>query len=423
VTERRGKQRISVREAAILLGISENAVTTCIRRGTLRSEKTNDQIYVWLDEVPDADHDAVYPQEHKDDSPRAKAKGIQELREQVHHFRGILAMERHARRRTDTIIVELAQANATLASRVPEPEHIKPESTPSEEAEPDRAEPEIIRPEREEPEKLESHPATEVSQKAPERPFTQKRKPVPGRGSDLVIEDEGRDGDEVSIQGNTEVTKRHASRLERRLRVLERRQHRPEPISVLKLLTTEEIRLALALTERAGVLPNGEVRYPEAFRQATPEEQEALEHWRKLCDEPLDHLELAEELLDRMGEAHGWRSHEAVKAALLLKRLELPEDSSWYVGKMAEAVLNFYAVLQEHPDEGRHPKVRGAVRRLERLEEMDRIDPERRSTPEEDSASEVLEAPHEQRGDPKSVVREPESAKPRSAWWKRMFGA
>ena len=128
-------------------------------------------------------------------------------------------------------------------------------------------------------------------------------------------------------------------------------------ISVLTLLTTEEIRRALALTERGGVLPNGEVRYPEAFQQAPPAEWEALEHWIKLCGEPLDHLELAEELVDRMGEAHGWCSREAMDAALLLKRLELPNDSSWYVGKMAEAVLSFYAVLDVHPDEPEHPKV------------------------------------------------------------------
>ena len=202
---------------------------------------------------------------------------------------------------------------------------------------------------------------------------------------------------------------------------LERRHHRPEPLSVLKLLTTEEIRRALAVTERAGVLPNGEVRYPEAFGEATPEEREALEHWRKLCGEPLNHLELAEELLDRMGEAYGWRSHEAVQAALLLKRLEMPDEGPWFVGKMAEAVLNLYSVLEDNPGGRRHPKVRGAVRRLERLKEMDRIAPERRSTAGDDSASDVLEAPQELPGRPESVVKKLESAEPRS-WWKRVFG-
>jgi hypothetical protein len=36
---------------------------------------------------------------------------------------------------------------------------------------------------------------------------------------------------------------------------------------------------------------------------------------------------------------------------------------------MAEAVLNLYAELDEHPNEPEHPKVRGAVRRTESSQE------------------------------------------------------
>ena len=227
------------------------------------------------------------------------------------------------------------------------------------------------------------------------------------------------------------------SRLERRLEALEQGRGQPETISVLKLLTTEEIQRALALTERAGVLPNGEVRYPKAFREATPEEREALEHWRKLCGEPLDNLELAEELLDRMGEAHGWRSREAIHAALLLKRLELPDESSWFVGKTASAVLSLYAVLDEHPDEPDHPKVRDAVRRLQRLKEIDRIAPGRELGSEENDRTEDLETLLELPGGPRNAselgeravlrpggiqdrkAREPEE---RRGLWSRLFG-
>lgn len=438
MTERSGKRRVSLREAAVLLGISEDAVTMRIRRGTLRSEKNHEQVHVWLDENLGAYQNVVYPQALIEDLLGEKAEGIQQLWEQVHRFRGILAEERHARHRTDTIIAQLTQANAALASRVSEFEApvppirlepakpIKPERTQLERAEPYRAEPEKLQPEREKPEKLEPHPATERSQKGPARPVTEEQKPVSGRGSGSVAED-GRDVGADPRRGDLEATRRHASRLERRLEALERRQHRPEPISVLKLLTTEEIRLALALTERAGVLPNGEVRYPEAFREATLGEREALEHWRKLSGEPLDHLELAEELLDRMGEARGWRSQEAAKAALLLKRLEMPDEGSWSVGKMAEAVLNLYAVLEEHPGEGRHPKVRGAIRRLERLKEMDRIAPERRSTSGEDSASEVLEAPQEWPGVLRPASKDEQRGSAaregrRKLWWMRWLG-
>ena len=170
-----------------------------------------------------------------------------------------------------------------------------------------------------------------------------------------------------------------ASRLERRLSALEERQRNPEPISILRLLNTDELRRALALIERAGVTPSGEIRDPNVFGGASSEELEALEHWRKLCGEPLDHLELAEELLDRIGEAKGWRSPQALEAALLLERLKLAGESDWYITKTAKAVVALYAELEEH-GAGRgggelHPHVRGAVRRLERLKEIDRIAP------------------------------------------------
>jgi hypothetical protein len=164
----------------------------------------------------------------------------------------------------------------------------------------------------------------------------------------------------------------HAGRLARRIRAVENRQRQLEPRSPLELLTTGELKVVMDLTWRARVLPDGEVRNPWVFQEATPEEWDALERWKYVWGEPLDHLEAAEEFLDRMGQARGWRSREAVEAALLLARLEMPEESSWYVGKMAEAVVNFYAELKEHTREPDHPKLRAAVRRLNRLKEMDR---------------------------------------------------
>ena len=232
-----------------------------------------------------------------------------------------------------------------------------------------------------------------------------------------------------------------ATRLERRLGALECRLRQPEPISVLRLLNTEELRLALALIERAGVLPDGDVLNPEAFREATPEELEALEHWKQLYGEPLDHLELAEELLDRVGEARGWRSPEALDTARLLERLELPNESPWYVGKMAEAVVGLYAEMEEH-GVGRggaslHPHVRGAVRRLERLKEMDRLAPEPQAAPEERDRTKAVEAPQsseaqerpksrsnteESQGAPEHPHVEEEQPQRRRSWWREYFG-
>ena len=163
------------------------------------------------------------------------------------------------------------------------------------------------------------------------------------------------------------------SRLKKRVEALDRRPRPTQPHSPLKLLTTDELRIALALVERGGLLPNGKVLRPEVYQEASPEEWEALERWMNLCGEPLDHLEAAEELLDRMGEAYGWRSAEAVEAALLRERLELPYASPWLVGKMAEAVVSFYAELEEHRGEPNHPELRAAARRLERLKEIEYV--------------------------------------------------
>jgi hypothetical protein len=129
-----------------------------------------------------------------------------------------------------------------------------------------------------------------------------------------------------------------------------------------------------------------------------------------------------------MGEAHGWLSREALHAALLLERLELPEESSWFVGKMAEAVLNLYAMLDEHPDEPVHPEVRGAVRRLERLKELDRIAPARESTSEEENGRtedlEALSEPRLAREEAQEAGERPfmEEELERPPWWRRMFG-
>jgi hypothetical protein len=362
---RRGARRVSVWEAAVLLGISKDAVMTRVRQGTLRSEKTDDQmVHVWLGEALDSDRNIVLPRERVDASLQGRAEDIEELREQVRHLREVLAEERGIEGREDRIIAQLTQANASLAPLVPE---LK---TPAPRLRPEPAKPAEMKPSQPQSKEPESKGAgREARRMAQSARSRSSGAPAPdGEGASVV---EGGEVTTYSRKANLRTTSAsRMSRLERRLKALRRRQQRPETMSALMLLTTEEIRRALNLTERAGVLQDGDVRYPEVFWRATPGELEALEHWRKLCGEPLDHLELAEELLDRMGEAHGWRSPEAIDAAQFLQRLTRPNRSPWFVAKMAEAVLNFYAELGQHPGEPRHPRVRGAVRRLERLDKM-----------------------------------------------------
>lgn len=365
MTERRGARLVSVGEAAVLLGISKDAVMTRIRHGTLRAEKTDDhKVHVWLGEDLSSDQNTVLPRAGAEASLRERAEDIEELRERAHRLREVLAEEWGVGGREDRIIAQLTQANASLAPLAPEPGTASPRirQEPVKPAEVTTSQPQKAERER-------KAPGRETRSGAQSTRSRGSGGPARGGGGSSVAEK----GEVAADSGGADLRTKAASRvsrLDRRLESVKRRRRRPETMSALKLLTTEEIQRALVLTERAGVMPNGDVRRPEAFQQATPGELEALERWRKLCGEPLDHLELAEELLDRMGEAHSWRSPEAINAALCLQRLERPDRSPWFVAKMAEAVLSFYVELEQHPEEPRHPRVRGAIRRLERLNEI-----------------------------------------------------
>jgi hypothetical protein len=163
------RQRLNAQEAAETLGISVDAVRMRARRKTLDSEHENGRLYVWLD----TDSSNVHPQREVEALLQEKNERIEELREQLHHFRGMLAEERDARRRADTIIVQLTQANAALAHRVPELEATS-SSGRQEAAEPAApSEPEREQPDREAPERVVPHkvePEMEESERAQPRP-------------------------------------------------------------------------------------------------------------------------------------------------------------------------------------------------------------------------------------------------------------
>ena len=102
---------LDVNSAAEELGVSTDAVRKRISRGTLRSDRKDGTVRVWLD---DGGTEA---------GREAQVDGgalVEVLREQSEYLRGQLAEEREARRRADTIIAQLTQANAALAARVPE---------------------------------------------------------------------------------------------------------------------------------------------------------------------------------------------------------------------------------------------------------------------------------------------------------------
>jgi hypothetical protein len=102
---------VDVGKASRELGISSDAVRKRIARGSLRSERQNGSVLVWLDEGwTEAGREAQV-----DGGPL-----VEDLREQVQYLRSILDEEREARRRADMIIAQLTQANAALAAKVPE---------------------------------------------------------------------------------------------------------------------------------------------------------------------------------------------------------------------------------------------------------------------------------------------------------------
>jgi hypothetical protein len=114
---------LDVKLAAEELGLSSDAVRKRISRGTLPSDKGDDgSVRVWLDSADDgldADQPGNQPPgwteagHRLDDLIDAKDEALRDLRDQLDH------MHRESERK-DAIIMQMAQANAALAARVPE---------------------------------------------------------------------------------------------------------------------------------------------------------------------------------------------------------------------------------------------------------------------------------------------------------------
>jgi hypothetical protein len=95
-------RRHTVAGAAQALGISQAAVRARIHRGTLKTEREDGTVYVWVDAEQHAGQDA-------DDAPVV----VEVLREQNGDLREQIEFLREELRRKDTIIM-------TLTQRIPE---------------------------------------------------------------------------------------------------------------------------------------------------------------------------------------------------------------------------------------------------------------------------------------------------------------
>jgi excisionase family DNA binding protein len=117
------RHRLTVAQAADVLNVSVDAVRARIKRETIEHVREGRRVYVLLDaNQVSSSHAQGGDQDRAQAGARtdAQAELVESLIEQVSYMREQLAEEREARRRADTIIAQLSQANAALASRVPE---------------------------------------------------------------------------------------------------------------------------------------------------------------------------------------------------------------------------------------------------------------------------------------------------------------
>jgi hypothetical protein len=121
-----GRQRLSVAQAAEVLGISIEAVRGRIKRNTLRHERTPDGVVVFLNADQSTDRMRPGADQSTDQyRPDAREELVAELRDRVSYWERRLDEEREARteerRRHDTLM-------AQLTSRIPQIE--APQASP-----------------------------------------------------------------------------------------------------------------------------------------------------------------------------------------------------------------------------------------------------------------------------------------------------
>ena len=145
-----GTLRVTIREAAARLGVTEAAIRKRIQRGSLDKEMGSDgRVYVYLDLSQDMSH----PQSQIQRNPL-----VEELRDRVAFLERALERRGIEAERYQQIVAGLTQTNNQLATRLRELEPPPPEAAPpkrpaepptvASQEEPGRAEP---RPSAEEP--------------------------------------------------------------------------------------------------------------------------------------------------------------------------------------------------------------------------------------------------------------------------------
>jgi hypothetical protein len=105
--------RLTVAEAAKVLGITEAGVRKRVQRSQIPHERDDGgRVWVWVS--PGETRDA----ESRDEPIQSRDELVDELHDRIRYLENQLTEERDARRRADTIIAQLSQANAEQARTI-----------------------------------------------------------------------------------------------------------------------------------------------------------------------------------------------------------------------------------------------------------------------------------------------------------------
>ncbi len=119
------RRRLTVPEAAEVLGITVDAVRGRIRRGKLEAEHDQGAVYVWIEVPEEADSRRPSPASQRPSSDQSEL--VEALREQVAYLRGViatrdqeLALRAEEIRRRDAALEREQQLTAIFADRLRE---------------------------------------------------------------------------------------------------------------------------------------------------------------------------------------------------------------------------------------------------------------------------------------------------------------
>ena len=130
------RQRVTVAQAAEILGVTVEAVRGRIKRGTLDHERHSGTVYVLLDaDQTPTGHQPADDQTTDQAQPDAHEELADELRDRVRYLERQVEEEREARRRADTLLAQLMQRILQLEAPAEAPGGRETAAEPSEGAE------------------------------------------------------------------------------------------------------------------------------------------------------------------------------------------------------------------------------------------------------------------------------------------------